>query len=87
MQRIDTHCHIDLYPDPTGVVQRAARVQATIIGVTNLPSAFEAAQPHVGQFRNLRLAVGLHPLMAERHSAGEWRHSRAMLCERLISEK
>ena len=71
MQRIDTHCHIDLYPDPTGVVQRAARVQTTIIGVTNLPSAFEAAQPHVGQFRNLRLALGLHPLMADRHSSGE----------------
>jgi len=53
------------------VVQRAAHVQTTIIGVTNLPSAFEAAQPHVGQFRNLRLALGLHPLMAERHTVGE----------------
>lgn len=71
LQRIDTHCHVDLFDDPTGVVLRAAKVETTIISVTNLPSASETALPYVQQFRNLCLALGLHPLLAEQHSAKE----------------
>ena len=70
-QRIDTHCHVDLYPDPTGIVQRAERADTVVVGVTNLPSAFEAALPHVQQFRNLRLALGMHPLTAAQHTPKE----------------
>lgn len=70
-QRVDTHCHVDLYPDPTGVAQRAERAGTVVIAVTNLPSAFEAAFPHVQRFRNLRLALGLHPLTAAQHSPTE----------------
>lgn len=69
--RLDTHCHVDLYPDPTGVVQRAERAGTVVIAVTNLPSAFDAALPHVQQFRNLRLALGLHPLTTAQHSPKE----------------
>lgn len=66
---IDAHCHIDAYPDPYHTALDADRAGVLTIAVTNLPSAFEAAYPHVRPLRNLRLAVGLHPLFAEQHAA------------------
>lgn len=64
---IDTHCHIDLYPRPTDVADRADRAGVLTVIVTNLPSAFDRAYAHVRQFKNMRLAVGLHPLAAREH--------------------
>jgi len=55
---IDTHCHVDLYPRPTEVASEARRAGVLTVVVTNLPSAFDRAQPHVQQFTNLRLALG-----------------------------
>lgn len=42
-----------------------------VVCVTNLPSAFLAAWPHVRQFKKVRLALGLHPLNAALHSKEE----------------
>lgn len=64
---IDTHCHIDLYPRPTEVAAAADQAGVLTIIVTNLPSAFERAFPFVTSMRNIRLALGLHPLVAEQH--------------------
>lgn len=64
---IDAHCHLDLYSQPTRIADRANRLQVLTVMVTNLPSAFEKAGPHVAQFDHIRLALGLHPLMAEHH--------------------
>lgn len=66
---IDTHCHIDLYSHPTEVASAADRAGVLTIIVTNLPSAFERAQPFVGALKNMRLALGLHPLVAEQHQS------------------
>lgn len=66
---IDTHCHIDLYSRPTEVAAAADRAGVLTIIVTNLPSAFERALPFVGTMRNIRLALGLHPLVAEQHKS------------------
>ncbi len=67
----DTHCHLDLYEDPNAVAIVAERQHITTIAVTNLPSAYYEAKPHMGRFRHLKLAVGLHPLMALHHSPHE----------------
>lgn len=64
---IDTHCHVDLYPRPTEVATDADRAGVLTLIVTNLPSAFDRAYPHVQRLRNIRLALGLHPLLAEQH--------------------
>lgn len=64
---IDTHCHVDLYPNPTEVAVGANRAGVLTIIVTNLPSAFERAQPFVRGMKNIRLALGLHPLVASLH--------------------
>lgn len=65
---LDCHCHIDLYPDPSAVAQRAQAAGVFTVIVTNLPSAYEKSRPHVAARRSLRLALGLHPLLAEQHS-------------------
>jgi TatD DNase family protein len=66
---LDTHCHLDRYPDPLAVAQEAEREKIVTVGVTNLPSHFEAGVPHVRQFRYVRLALGLHPLAARSHKS------------------
>ncbi len=64
---IDTHCHIDLYPNPSEVTAATDRARIFTVIVTNLPSAFDRAWPHVQGMKNIRLALGLHPLVAQQH--------------------
>ena len=66
---IDTHCHADLYSDPSQVIRDAMRAHIGTVIVTNLPSAFERAYPFVSGLKGVKLAVGLHPLSADQHAA------------------
>lgn len=75
---IDTHCHLDLFPHPTEAANRANRAGVLTVIVTNLPSAFERAYPHIRQFKNMRLALGMHPLVAANH-ATEKRRFQALV--------
>jgi TatD DNase family protein len=68
---LDAHCHFDLYPDPTRTGSDAESAGVFTVFVTNLPSAFEAAYPHIQRFKRIRLAVGLHPLCANMHTDDE----------------
>lgn len=72
---IDTHCHVDLYPRPTEVAVGADRAGVLTIVVTNLPSAFDRAFPFVQTMGNIRLALGLHPLVAAQHISERKRFS------------
>jgi TatD DNase family protein len=65
---LDTHCHVDLYKQPSAVADRAERAGVFTILVTNLPSAYERSRPYVAQRRRIRLALGLHPLLADQHA-------------------
>jgi TatD DNase family protein len=76
---LDAHCHIDLYPDPTQTALTAERAGVFTVLVTNLPSLFEAAFPNVQQFKKLRLALGLHPLITDEHTEGERQLFRRMV--------
>ncbi len=64
---LDAHCHLDLYKQPSAVADRAERAGVFTVLVTNLPSAFERSLPHVAQRHRIRLALGLHPLLADQH--------------------
>ena len=64
---LDTHCHIDLYPNPLSVAREVERRGILTIAVTNLPSHFEMGQSHLRGFQKIRQALGLHPLMAKHH--------------------
>lgn len=68
---VDAHCHIDLYNDPYSVAQRAESSGIITIAVTNLPSHFELGHDRVKRLKHVRMALGLHPLMVEKHNSVE----------------
>lgn len=64
---IDTHCHIDLYQNPKKILQDCVKANITILAMTNLPSHFEMGYSHFQSLKKIRLALGMHPLMADSH--------------------
>ncbi len=65
---IDAHCHIDLYRDPLAEARAAEARRDVVVAVTNLPSHYEMGVPHLRDMKRVRLALGLHPLMANQHA-------------------
>ncbi len=66
---LDCHCHLDLYPEPLAVADRSAAAGVFTILVTNLPSTYEKSSARFGARPSLRLALGLHPLLAKQHDS------------------
>ena len=61
---IDTHCHFDMMPNPEGYISAKEKAGDIVIGMTNLPSHFKMGQLHLIGYKHIRLALGLHPLLA-----------------------
>ena len=61
---VDTHCHVDLYPDPAGLVRDIDRRRVHTIAVTNTPTVYPRLCEIVGASRFVRVALGLHPELA-----------------------
>ena len=61
---IDTHCHFDMMPNPEAYISAREKAGDIVIGMTNLPSYFRMGRPHLKGFKYIRLALGLHPLLA-----------------------
>ena len=61
---IDTHCHFDMMPKPEAYTRQRVLVGYIVIGMTNLPSHFQMGQPHLKGYKHIRLALGMHPLLA-----------------------
>ena len=61
---IDTHCHFDMMSQPEAYIRHRELTGDVVIGMTNLPSHFQMGQPHLKGYRHIRLALGLHPLLA-----------------------
>lgn len=59
---IDSHCHIDQFPDPLAFATKCQAKQVTTVAVTNLPSHFKLALPHLCELTCINLALGFHPL-------------------------
>lgn len=59
---IDTHCHVDRFPDPMAVVADCESQAVVTVAVTNIPSHYEIAVRHIGALRYVKLAMGFHPL-------------------------
>lgn len=68
MHFVDTHCHVDLYPDYGALIEQIEREQIFTVAVTNTPSVFrQSAKLTLGK-KYIRTALGFHPqLAAERH--------------------
>lgn len=61
---VDTHCHLDRYPDPARVLEDARAAGALTIAVTERPSQFPPLRTRIGRSPLVRVALGAHPLRA-----------------------
>ena len=61
---LDMHCHLDRYSDPQKVADEAERAGVSIVAITNLPSHFLLGKQPSAMLKNVRLSLGLHPLLA-----------------------
>ena len=77
---IDTHCHFDMMPQPEAYIRQKEQAGDIVIGMTNLPSHFQIGQPHLMGYKHIRLALGLHPLLAAESK------SEVTLFKRLINQ-
>lgn len=64
---IDTHCHYDMFENPTQIIKECENKKIITIGMTNMPSHFEMGYPHIKAYKYIRMALGFHPLMAKEH--------------------
>lgn len=65
---LDSHCHLDRFPNPETVAAQAAARGVFVVAMTNLPSHFEVGLQHARQLKRVRLSLGLHPLAAADHA-------------------
>jgi TatD DNase family protein len=65
---IDSHCHIDQYPEPATVASACEAKEILTIAVTSLPSHYEIALSHLHNYHYVRAALGFHPLLAANHA-------------------
>ncbi|HEX5153626.1 MAG TPA: Qat anti-phage system TatD family nuclease QatD [Parafilimonas sp.] len=65
---LDTHCHIDLYPNPKLILTECDKEGFPILSMTNLPSHFERGIPFFRNRNKVRQALGMHPLYAQHHN-------------------
>lgn len=61
---IDTHCHFDMMSNPESFIRQKEQAGNIVIGMTNLPSHFRMGISHIITYKHIRLALGLHPLLA-----------------------
>ena len=64
---VDTHCHVDLFPSPQSIVEKAEAERINTIAVTNAPSVFHFTQSLAKLCRFVRPALGLHPELVRTH--------------------
>jgi TatD DNase family protein len=64
---VDTHCHVDLYPDAGSILTEAESSRVLVVAVTNAPSVFFHTRELAERFPYLLPAVGLHPELVATH--------------------
>jgi TatD DNase family protein len=74
---VDSHCHLDRFDDPSGVLAGAERAGVVTVAVTELPSRFQLLQTQLRGRERVRVALGFHPLAVPRdvtHELALFRH-------------
>lgn len=67
---IDFHCHLDLYPDALKLLPIVSARNLFTLVVTTSPKAWLATSNVFAGYENIKVALGLHPEIAEQ-KAGE----------------
>jgi len=64
---IDFHCHIDLFPNPQGLIKEIDAAGIYVLAVTTTPKSWRHLQVLLKDSKRIRTAIGLHPeLIASR---------------------
>ena len=66
---VDTHCHVDAYPDPIGILNQAESAGVQVIAVTNSPGDYRLLRTRLGRRAGVEVALGFHPLRAGQATA------------------
>jgi TatD DNase family protein len=61
---VDTHCHIDLYPNFHQIIDAVEAAGIYTIAVTNAPSVFRECVQLLSGKKYIRAALGMHPQLA-----------------------
>jgi TatD DNase family protein len=67
---LDTHCHLDAFPNPSQVLSAAAAAAVPLVAVTNSPDDYRRMSTLLPRAGSARAALGLHPLHAHRLGMG-----------------
>lgn len=65
---VDTHCHLDLFPNIREEVKKEDESAIKTISVTNTPALWKPNQKLFGACQNIRPALGLHPELASQRA-------------------
>lgn len=65
---LDAHCHVDLYGDPRGVIERTERAGIRTVAVTNAPFVYASTEALLRGTKYFRPAIGLHPELVAEHA-------------------
>lgn len=61
---MDLHCHIDLYPSPVQVINKAREAGLYVLSVTTTPKAWEKTYELTKHIPRFQTSLGLHPQLA-----------------------
>lgn len=75
----DMHCHIDLMPSMVNFVEGLNRNNIYVLAVTTTPKAFQKEIEMLEQFKNVKIALGLHPQLVDE------RYHEINIVEKLIA--
>ena len=58
---LDTHCHLDAYPDPRALLAQADEASVDVVVVTEIPEGYRRLRCRLGRIAGVVVALGLHP--------------------------
>ena len=65
---LDSHCHLDMYQKPEKLLEKSQKSDVFIVGVTLKPSHYKMGLPYIRRYKNIRFALGMHPLYIHEHT-------------------
>jgi TatD DNase family protein len=77
---LDTHCHLDAYPDPRAVLVEADAAAVDIVAVSETPEAYRRLRTRLGRTSSgVAVALGLHPASRAAAAPGQLERFLRML--------
>jgi TatD DNase family protein len=76
---LDTHCHIDAYPDSRAVLRAATAADVTVVAVTEDPGTYRRFKTRLGRVEGVSVALGLHPASKSSAAPGQLQRFFRML--------